>query len=137
MNVVRFTGSSWIKHGTECTLCQCKVRPLGARVSTLPAVPGLRGARPLGDGELDSACVLFKQCWKLKFVGTTLTTALHIGDRSAGQRSLCMSLPACSVATTSCPNVANHMGFIAPSIMEDNIISLIFIWFFYEFHKIY
>ncbi|POI34314.1 hypothetical protein CIB84_001932, partial [Bambusicola thoracicus] len=23
-NVVRFTGSSWIKHGTECTLCQCK-----------------------------------------------------------------------------------------------------------------
>ncbi|TKC41452.1 hypothetical protein EI555_010354, partial [Monodon monoceros] len=23
MNVVRFTGSSWIKHGTECTLCQC------------------------------------------------------------------------------------------------------------------
>lgn len=27
MNVVRFTGSSWIKHGTECTLCQCKVRP--------------------------------------------------------------------------------------------------------------
>ncbi|XP_015681371.1 protein NEL [Protobothrops mucrosquamatus] len=24
-NVVRFTGSSWIKHGTECTLCQCKV----------------------------------------------------------------------------------------------------------------
>ncbi|MEJ1271320.1 NEL-like 2 [Cricetulus griseus] len=24
MNVVRFTGSSWIKHGTECTLCQCK-----------------------------------------------------------------------------------------------------------------
>uniref|UniRef100_A0A4X2KH45 Protein kinase C-binding protein NELL2 n=1 Tax=Vombatus ursinus TaxID=29139 RepID=A0A4X2KH45_VOMUR len=26
MHVVRFTGSSWIKHGTECTLCQCKVR---------------------------------------------------------------------------------------------------------------
>ncbi|ELK08448.1 Protein kinase C-binding protein NELL2 [Pteropus alecto] len=25
MNVVRFTGSSWIKHGTECTLCQCKI----------------------------------------------------------------------------------------------------------------
>uniref|UniRef100_A0A8C8YP70 Protein kinase C-binding protein NELL2 n=1 Tax=Prolemur simus TaxID=1328070 RepID=A0A8C8YP70_PROSS len=25
MNVVRFTGSSWIKHGTECTLCQCKL----------------------------------------------------------------------------------------------------------------
>ncbi|XP_036865489.2 protein kinase C-binding protein NELL2 isoform X1 [Manis javanica] len=24
MNVVRFTGASWIKHGTECTLCQCK-----------------------------------------------------------------------------------------------------------------
>ncbi|KAB0362546.1 hypothetical protein FD754_006702, partial [Muntiacus muntjak] len=24
MNVVRFTGSSWIKHGTECTLCHCK-----------------------------------------------------------------------------------------------------------------
>ncbi|XP_032349159.1 protein kinase C-binding protein NELL2 isoform X2 [Camelus ferus] len=24
MNVVRFTGSSWVKHGTECTLCQCK-----------------------------------------------------------------------------------------------------------------
>ncbi|XP_068950342.1 protein kinase C-binding protein NELL2 [Petaurus breviceps papuanus] len=24
MHVVRFTGSSWIKHGTECTLCQCK-----------------------------------------------------------------------------------------------------------------
>lgn len=24
MNVVRFTGSSWIKQGTECTLCQCK-----------------------------------------------------------------------------------------------------------------
>ncbi|MBN3314297.1 NELL2 protein, partial [Atractosteus spatula] len=23
-NIVRFTGSSWIKHGTECTLCQCK-----------------------------------------------------------------------------------------------------------------
>ncbi|XP_068789954.1 protein kinase C-binding protein NELL2 isoform X3 [Struthio camelus] len=23
-NVIRFTGSSWIKHGTECTLCQCK-----------------------------------------------------------------------------------------------------------------
>ncbi|XP_039616816.1 protein kinase C-binding protein NELL2 isoform X2 [Polypterus senegalus] len=23
-NMVRFTGSSWIKHGTECTLCQCK-----------------------------------------------------------------------------------------------------------------
>ncbi|OXB53624.1 hypothetical protein ASZ78_005215, partial [Callipepla squamata] len=27
-NVVRFTGSSWIKHGTECTLCQCKVRSI-------------------------------------------------------------------------------------------------------------
>ncbi|XP_065413691.1 protein kinase C-binding protein NELL2 isoform X9 [Chrysemys picta bellii] len=24
INVIRFTGSSWIKHGTECTLCQCK-----------------------------------------------------------------------------------------------------------------
>uniref|UniRef100_A0A8D2NTY2 Neural EGFL like 2 n=1 Tax=Zosterops lateralis melanops TaxID=1220523 RepID=A0A8D2NTY2_ZOSLA len=24
-NVIRFTGSSWIKHGTECTLCQCKL----------------------------------------------------------------------------------------------------------------
>ncbi|XP_069084925.1 protein kinase C-binding protein NELL2 isoform X2 [Pleurodeles waltl] len=24
INAVRFTGSSWIKHGTECTLCQCK-----------------------------------------------------------------------------------------------------------------
>ncbi|XP_059834465.1 protein kinase C-binding protein NELL2-like [Hypanus sabinus] len=24
VNFVRFTGSSWIKHGTECTLCQCK-----------------------------------------------------------------------------------------------------------------
>ncbi|XP_058841730.1 protein kinase C-binding protein NELL2-like isoform X2 [Acipenser ruthenus] len=23
-NMVRFTGSSWIKHGTECTLCHCK-----------------------------------------------------------------------------------------------------------------
>ncbi|XP_041113955.1 protein kinase C-binding protein NELL2-like isoform X1 [Polyodon spathula] len=23
-NMVRFTGSSWIKHGTECTICQCK-----------------------------------------------------------------------------------------------------------------
>ncbi|XP_043943101.1 protein kinase C-binding protein NELL2 [Protopterus annectens] len=23
-NVIRFTGSSWIKQGTECTLCQCK-----------------------------------------------------------------------------------------------------------------
>uniref|UniRef100_A0AAY4EA30 Uncharacterized protein n=1 Tax=Denticeps clupeoides TaxID=299321 RepID=A0AAY4EA30_9TELE len=22
--ITRFTGSSWIKHGTECTLCQCK-----------------------------------------------------------------------------------------------------------------
>lgn len=28
MNVVRFTGASWIKHGTECTLCQCKVGPV-------------------------------------------------------------------------------------------------------------
>ncbi|RXN01372.1 hypothetical protein EOD39_6988 [Acipenser ruthenus] len=26
-NMVRFTGSSWIKHGTECTLCQCKNPP--------------------------------------------------------------------------------------------------------------
>lgn len=34
MNVVRFTGSSWIKHSTECTLCQCKVRLSGAGVST-------------------------------------------------------------------------------------------------------
>lgn len=25
-NISRFSGSSWIKHGTECTLCQCKVR---------------------------------------------------------------------------------------------------------------
>uniref|UniRef100_A0A8C6Q8A4 Neural EGFL like 2 n=1 Tax=Nothobranchius furzeri TaxID=105023 RepID=A0A8C6Q8A4_NOTFU len=24
-NISRFSGSSWIKHGTECTLCQCKV----------------------------------------------------------------------------------------------------------------
>ncbi|XP_062913743.1 protein kinase C-binding protein NELL2-like [Mobula hypostoma] len=24
VNLVRFTGSLWIKHGTECTLCQCK-----------------------------------------------------------------------------------------------------------------
>ncbi|XP_028305316.1 protein kinase C-binding protein NELL2a isoform X4 [Gouania willdenowi] len=23
-NISRFSGSSWIKHGTECTLCQCK-----------------------------------------------------------------------------------------------------------------
>lgn len=23
--ISRFSGSSWIKHGTECTLCQCKV----------------------------------------------------------------------------------------------------------------
>uniref|UniRef100_A0A671YP88 Neural EGFL like 2 n=1 Tax=Sparus aurata TaxID=8175 RepID=A0A671YP88_SPAAU len=27
-NISRFSGSSWIKHGTECTLCQCKVRPV-------------------------------------------------------------------------------------------------------------
>lgn len=39
MNVVRFTGSSWIKHGTECTLCQCKVRSPGARREHLPAAP--------------------------------------------------------------------------------------------------
>ena len=39
MNVVRFTGSSWIKHGTECTLCQCKVRLAGAGVSVLPGAP--------------------------------------------------------------------------------------------------
>ena len=25
-NISRFSGSSWIKHGTECTLCQCKVK---------------------------------------------------------------------------------------------------------------
>lgn len=24
-SISRFSGSSWIKHGTECTLCQCKV----------------------------------------------------------------------------------------------------------------
>ncbi|OXB76709.1 UNVERIFIED_CONTAM: hypothetical protein H355_000257 [Colinus virginianus] len=32
-NVVRFTGSSWIKHGTECTLCQCKVRSIKLKLS--------------------------------------------------------------------------------------------------------
>lgn len=25
-SISRFSGSSWIKHGTECTLCQCKVK---------------------------------------------------------------------------------------------------------------
>ncbi|RXN35119.1 kinase C-binding NELL2-like protein [Labeo rohita] len=23
--ITRFSGSSWVKHGTDCTLCQCKV----------------------------------------------------------------------------------------------------------------
>lgn len=32
-SISRFSGSSWIKHGTECTLCQCKV--------TLPRVPSV------------------------------------------------------------------------------------------------
>ncbi|GAA6073654.1 protein kinase C-binding protein NELL2 [Tachysurus ichikawai] len=22
--IMRFSGSSWVKHGTECTVCQCK-----------------------------------------------------------------------------------------------------------------
>lgn len=39
MNVVRFTGSSWIKHGTECTLCQCKVKPFHRGGSSRPAAP--------------------------------------------------------------------------------------------------
>uniref|UniRef100_A0A4W3J6F3 Neural EGFL like 2 n=1 Tax=Callorhinchus milii TaxID=7868 RepID=A0A4W3J6F3_CALMI len=30
LNLIRFTGSSWRKHATECTICQCKVRSVTA-----------------------------------------------------------------------------------------------------------
>lgn len=67
MNVVRFTGSSWIKHGTECTLCQCKVKAIIFRWGALgQLLPGLRdiNVHNLNNGKHFIAYLLFRERWE-------------------------------------------------------------------------